>query len=117
MMNFFIGKKQAVTLSTLTGSGSLSIPLSTDGTICQVTPNLSLHQPHCSASGTADRLAHNVSISSCDSHVTTNEIADENSKPGTLPPLSAVKSCPSSWNSTVITEPAALPDTASAASG
>ncbi len=60
--SFFIGIKTAVTASAFSGSRISSSNIL--GTTCQVTPNLSVHQPHCSASGTAESFSQKKSISS-----------------------------------------------------
>ncbi len=43
------------------------------GTTCQLTPNRSTHQPHCSASGTDDRASHSRSISAWSAHSIDSE--------------------------------------------
>src|SRR6266404_4021691 len=85
----------------------------TVGTICHDRPYLSLSQPHCTSFPPAESVFQNRSTSACVLQLTTNEMASVNLKCG--PPLSARKSCPSSWNSTVITEPARRPETFSPA--
>src|SRR2546427_8582286 len=83
-----------------------SLPLNsspkTVGTICQESPYLSLSQPHCTSLPPAESFFQNLSTSACVLQFTTNEMASVNWKCG--PPLSATKSCPSSWNSTVMTD-------------
>src|SRR5438046_9362784 len=82
---------------------SLNSSPKTVGTICQESPYLSLSQPHCTSFPPAESFFQNLSTSACVLQFTTNEMASVNLKCG--PPLSATNSCPSSWNSTVMTEP------------
>src|SRR2546425_4272534 len=93
-----------MTLCDFTGTGSLNILPKTVGTICHDKPYLSLSQPHCTSFPPAESFSQYRSISSCVSQLTTNEMASVNLKCG--PPLSATNSCPSSWNATVMTDPA-----------
>src|SRR5229473_1754010 len=85
----------------------------TVGTICHDTPNLSLSQPHCTSLPPAESFFQYLSTSACVLQFTTNETASLSLKCG--PPLSAMNSCPSSWNSMVITDPASRPETFSPA--
>src|SRR5512135_1533024 len=98
-----------MTRSDFAASASVIICGSTDGTICQDKPYLSLSQPHGPSCPPSVSLLQKWSISACESHITWNETASLNLKCG--PPLRAVKLCPSISNSTVITEPASLPCT------
>src|SRR6266403_1401268 len=50
--NFFMAKKALVTRASFAGSFSSSIVSISVGATCQEKPNLSLSQPHCSASET-----------------------------------------------------------------
>src|SRR5882762_11517770 len=71
--------------------------------ICHDRPYLSLSQPHLSFFPPADSFSHSSSTSCCVSQFTKNDTAGEKVKCG--PPLSAKKSCPSSWNVGDITVP------------
>ena len=51
MSSFFIFSIACIVPSAFSGSGSLMYSTSWTGTICHETPNLSLSQPHCRASG------------------------------------------------------------------
>src|SRR5262245_46135413 len=75
----------------------------TVGTICHDRPYLSLSQPQRDFCPPSESFSHNSSTSSCDLQSTLNEMASVNLKCG--PPLSAMRSCPSSWNVAVITDP------------
>src|SRR2546430_707283 len=97
-----------MTLFDFAASLSFIISPKTVGTICHDKPYLSLSQPHLDFSPPAESFSQNLSTSSCVSQFTTNDMASENLKCG--PPFSAMNSWPSSWNSTVITVPAGLPD-------
>src|SRR5699024_10659524 len=72
--NFFIFMNASVTRFTFSESGSFSISDSCSGDACHETPNLSLSQPHCSASGTDERLQ-KWSISSCELHWISSDTA------------------------------------------
>src|SRR5918995_1009235 len=73
------------------------------GMICQLTPNRSLHQPHCSDSGTCESFDQYRSISSWSSHDTMNEIDSLKVKSG--PPSRQTKSTPFRVNCPLITLP------------
>src|SRR6185503_5031392 len=79
------------------------------GTICQESPYLSLSQPHCTSLPPAESFFQNLSTSACVVQFTTNEMASVNLNSG--PPLRARNFSPSSWNSTVMTDPFGRPAT------
>src|SRR5579863_6542862 len=93
-----------MTLCDFLGSLSPSISPKAFGIICQDKPYLSFSQPHlCGVPPPAVSFSHSSSTSSWVSQLTKNEMASVNLKSG--PPLSAKKSCPSSWNLADITVP------------
>src|SRR5258708_9700104 len=92
-----------MTLADFSASLSLSISPKAVGMICHDSPYLSLSQPHLCFSPPAESLSHKSSTSSCVLQFTKNDMAGENLKCG--PPFNAMKSCPSSWKVTDITEP------------
>src|SRR5207249_1340091 len=97
-----------MTLSDFSASLSCNISPNTVGTICHDKPYLSLSQPHGPFSPPLESFSHSSSTSSCVLQFTKNDMASENLNSG--PPLSAINSCPSSWNVTVITVPLGLPE-------
>src|SRR5690242_18266864 len=74
-----------------------------DGMICQLTPKRSLHQPHCSDSGTCESLDQYRSISSWSAHSTTKEMDSLNVNIG--PPSRQTKSTPFKLNRPLSTLP------------
>src|SRR5439155_23598549 len=84
-------------------SASLSSSLKTVGTTCQERPYLSLSHPHGPSSPPAESLVQHSSTSCCDVQSTTNDTASVNLYCG--PPFNAMKGCPSSSKTTVITPP------------
>jgi hypothetical protein len=107
MSIFFILSIAAITRCDFAGSLSPISSINAVGTTCHETPNLSLSQPHWTSWPPADSFVQKWSTSSCVSQFTTSDIASVNLKSG--PPLSAVKSCPSSSKVTVMTDPFGLP--------
>ena len=55
------------------------------GTSCQLTPNLSAHQPHCSAAGTELSCDQYLSSSAWSAHSTIRETPKLNVKPCVTP--------------------------------
>jgi hypothetical protein len=86
-------------------SASVSSSMSTFGTICHDTPNLSFSQPHGPSSPPSESVLQSRSTSSWLSQLTSKEIASLNVKSG--PPFKAVNVWPSSSKLTVITIPSA----------
>src|SRR2546422_11610865 len=114
MSSFTILSMACMTRCDFAASLSLNNSPKTVGTICQDMPDLSFSQPHCTSFPPAESFFQNLSTSACVLQFTTNDMASVNLKCG--PPCSATKSCPSSWNSTVITEPFVRPETFSPSS-
>src|SRR5687767_5199854 len=114
MSSFTIFSIACITRCDLAESLSLNSSANTVGTICHERPNLSLSQPHCTSLPPAESFLQNLSTSACVWQFTTNDTASVNLNSG--PPLSATNFCPSSWNSTVMTDPAGRPETYSPAS-
>ena len=86
---------------------SVSIWPSTEGMICQDSPNLSFNQPHGPSSPPpAISLLQYLSISACVSQVTISEKPSANENVG--PPSNAVYSRPSSWKTALSTLPLAM---------
>jgi len=96
-----------MTRFAFSGSLSCSISMSTVGTTCHDTPNLSVSQPHWISRPPAESFSQKWSTSSCVSQFTTKEIAPLNWKCG--PPFNAVNGCPSSSKGTVMTDPLGRP--------
>src|SRR5229473_48650 len=92
-----------MTLFDFSGSGSLISLAKAVGMICHETPNLSCSHPHLSFLPPSESFSHNSSTSSWVSQLTKNDTAGENVNCG--PPFNAMNGCPSSWNSTDMTDP------------
>src|SRR6185436_2834612 len=103
MSSFTIFNMACMTRCDFAASLSCNISTKIVGTICQESPYLSFSQPHCTSLPPAESLFQYLSTSACVLQFTTNDMASVNLKSG--PPLSATNFCPSSWNSTVITDP------------
>src|SRR5881396_1718248 len=114
MSSLTILSMACMTRCDFAASLSLNNSPKTVGTICQESPYLSLSQPHCASLPPADNFCQKLSTSACVLQFTTNDMASVNLKCG--PPLRATNSCPSSWNSTVITDPFGRPETGSPSS-
>src|SRR5437867_11296697 len=95
-----------MTRPALLGSLSRSITPKIVGLICHDKPYLSLSQPHAPSSPPSVSFFQSSSTSSCVLQSTENDTASVNLNGGPL--FSAMKFCPSIWNSTVITVPAGL---------
>src|SRR5712692_6473240 len=92
-----------MTLFAFSASLSCNISPKAEGMICHDSPYLSLSQPHLPFSPPSESFSHSVSTSCCVSQFTKNDMAGVNENNG--PPLSAKKSCPSSWNVADMTVP------------
>src|SRR5713226_1277240 len=114
MSSFSICSTAFMTLFAFSASLSCNSFPKTVGTICHDRTYLSLSQPHLPPLPPCESFSHSSSTSCCVSLFTKKDMASENLKCG--PPFSAMNSCPSSWNVTVITVPFALPETLAASS-
>src|SRR4030095_11230805 len=114
MSSFTILSMACMTRRDFAASLLLNNSPKTTGTICHESPYLSLSQPHWTSLPPAESFFQNLSTSACVLQLTTNDVASVKGNCG--PPFNATKSCPSSWNSTVMTDPAGRPETFSPAS-
>src|SRR5947209_1399112 len=103
MSSFFILSMTSITRPAFLRSGSARSPYSIVGTICHERPYRSFTQPHCSASGTAERAFQYRSTSAWLSHGTVKETASLNLKYG--PPFRPLNFRPISVKSTDRTSP------------
>src|SRR6266702_1876734 len=103
MSSFFILSMTSITRPALVRSGSARSRYSIVGTICYERPKRSFTQPHCSASGTADRAFQYRSSSDWFSHGIVNETASLNLKYG--PPFRPLNFWPINVKSTDRTSP------------
>src|SRR6266567_4657554 len=92
-----------MTLFDFCPSLSFSSLPKTEGMICHDRPNLSFSQPHRSFLPPSESFSHSSSTSCWVSQFTKNDMAGVKVNCG--PPLSAKKSCPSSWKVADITVP------------